>query len=166
MANSPDWKDLPPELLLKVATSCSGVQNQMRGVCQSWKTGLEACSTQLTIFGSALPTDLGARFTALSTLDLKGCTPGMTPRGLRSLRSLPSLAVLAMEMSAADITDASMAALLNLRLTRLDFELAGERSLFTDTHLTRLAGKSIQSMGAVDMARNPDLGLWRADYLS
>lgn len=67
----PNWKDLPAELLLRVATSCGGVQNKMRGVCKDWKFGLEGAASQLRILSSGLPPDLGLRFTALSKLDLQ-----------------------------------------------------------------------------------------------
>lgn len=173
MANIPSgWGDLPTELLLKIATSCPGTQTLLCGVCQSWKIGLEANATQLTISSSALPLNLGSRFTALVKLDLQGCNSGVTPQALRSLRDLPSLTNLALrhhaggpnremlealqglpleflrlEIAATDITDASMAPLRALNLSRLDLDLAkvnlpeGGRSLLTDAHLSRLAGK-------------------------
>lgn len=43
------WKDLPAELVQKIAGSCDGVFNQMRGACRSWKTDLEAVSTVINI---------------------------------------------------------------------------------------------------------------------
>lgn len=162
----PNWGDLPPELLMKIATSCRDIENLMRGVCKPWKLGLEATSRQLTISGSALPLDLGMRFTALARLNLHCCAFGVTPRCLRNLQALPSvtsltlkllaaelngemlgalhglpLAVLAVELAAGELTDGLVGGLRSLNLARLDLELAGERDLFEDAHLGRLAGR-------------------------
>lgn len=168
MASS-KWEDLPPELLMKVATSYPGVQNLMRGACKAWKTGLEATSTQLTIKGSALPPDVG-RFTALAKLDLQGCVPGVNPRGLRHLRALTSLnslslkllaselitemlgalgrlplAILALDLGAGELTVGLIGSLRALNLSRLDLKLVGRKDGFVDAHLRQLAGRAMFS---------------------
>lgn len=161
MANNlSGWGDLPVELLLKIASSCPDLQNILRGVCQSWKAGLEANAIQLTISGSAMPPNLGVRFSALAKLDLQGCDPGVTPRALRSLRDVASLTNLALRlkvggptremlealhglpletltlaMAATEITDASMAALQALNLPRLDLELIRVKMLDGERNL-------------------------------
>lgn len=176
------WGDLPTELLQKIAISYPGLQNLIRGVCKSWKTGLEANCTQLKISETALPPDLGVRFSSLAKLDLYFCMPDVTPRGLRALRALPSLSslrlkftegqhtmeflgalrglslkVLALELAAADITDASVAALRALNLSRVDLLLPEEHGDFSDVHLRRLAGRDfllyLLGRGQSDMRR-------------
>lgn len=166
MAISLLWRDLPSDLLLKIATSCPGIQNQLRGVCKTWKSALEANSTQPTIIDSALPPNLGVRFTALTKLDLQGCRPVVTLHGLIALQSLPSLsslavkfpageltremlgalqglplAVLVLEVGPGDVTNSRMGALRALNLARLDLEIK-DTGDFCDVHLQRLAGKA------------------------
>lgn len=85
-AHFPQWEDRPPELLLKVATSCHGIQNLMRGVCRTWKTGLEANSTKLAIAESALPHTLPERFPFLTELDLTRVDHLVSSRHLRKLQ--------------------------------------------------------------------------------
>lgn len=110
-----DWLDLQPELLLKVATSCSGIQNGMRGACQGWKESLEKATTTLAIRGTGLPLNLAPRFIVLLELDLQGCDPAPTHQALRALLNLPSLTRLALQFSAAELNSDVLEVLLALR---------------------------------------------------
>lgn len=168
MANTVPWKDLPNDVVLKIAGSCGGLHNEVRGVCPAWKRAVEADAAALTIINSALPPNLGVRFPAITKLNLQSCNPPLTPRDLRTLKrdlppttatltltatppeltgetlgllgSLP-LASLTLKAAPEELTTELTNALrgLGARLPRLDLELAGERLHFVDTHLRRLA---------------------------
>lgn len=81
-----DWKDLPAELLKKIAGSCDGGLSEMRGVCRSWRTDLEAVSTNLSIVKSAIPSNLPERFPLLTALHLQSCGHVVTPKVLQRLQ--------------------------------------------------------------------------------
>lgn len=106
----PGWKDLPSELLLKVASFC--VKPNALKVCHAWKTGLETVTTQLIIRESDLPLNLASRFQSLTSLDLHHFggpfgRPGeynITAQGLEALRDLPQLSSLALLVQQAAFT--------------------------------------------------------------
>lgn len=84
---APDWKDLPAELLQKIAGSYDGCLNEMRGVCRSWRTDLDAVTTNLRIINSPIPLYLKyARFPLLTALHLQDCGHMVTPEVLRHLQ--------------------------------------------------------------------------------
>lgn len=184
----PDWLNLPDELLVKVATSCSGILIGMRGTCKVWKVCLDPHATGLTIRKSGLPFNLPDRFPMLAKLDLQGCDPMPTHPALRSLLTLPSLTSLALKLPATeltpnalsvlqdlgprtsllmsvwpeDITTPLMDSLRALGLARLDLEqiwMWGQRRhYFTNAHLGQLVDLPISQL---DLSRTAtsDAGL-------
>lgn len=87
---SPDWNDLPLELLCKVAQSVGPGCEVMKGISRVWKAACEAAATHVCIRGSKLPLDLSQRFPSLAILDLQDCT-AVTLEALNSLQDLPQL---------------------------------------------------------------------------
>lgn len=79
------WAGLPSELLFKIQY-CSSVD--LRGVCRTWKDGLEGGATSLTVRGPSTPMSLAQRFHSLANLDLSLCGL-VTHEFLRSLEALP-----------------------------------------------------------------------------
>lgn len=96
------WKDLPPELLLKVAHGSDGGCG-MNGVCSSWKQSLEATCTKIILSGSALPQNLATRCPSLTALDLRGCI-SVSALALQQLEPL-HLASLALKLDQDDLTE-------------------------------------------------------------
>lgn len=124
---SPNWNDLPAELLLKIASSCSQTEGMM-GVSKIWKAGLETVSTRLTVRGPELPLTLASRFTFLTSLDLQQCA-AVSPESLEALQSLP-LANLALKQQPGDFTEAISSALRSLSLARLELDLENQEGRF------------------------------------
>lgn len=117
---SPDWNVLLPELLLKIACSCSHTEGMM-GVSRAWKSSLESVITKLMVKPELL-LGLGPRFTSLASLDLRQCT-AVSPEILVALKELPLLASLSMKLPPENFTDSISSALKGLSLERLDLDL-------------------------------------------
>lgn len=83
------WADLPTELLQKIALSPADA-SMLRGVCKTWKEGLEGAATTLQINGVSanLPYNLCARFPSLTALDIENCHR-IHPAALMKLEPLP-----------------------------------------------------------------------------
>lgn len=138
-----NWLDLPPELLLKIATSCDGIQNPMRGVCKAWKIDLEGHSTKLAINGPWLPlNNLASRFISLARLDLEGCDPPPAPSALLALRHLPSITSLSLRRCAW-LKDVDLGCLAGLPLRSLNLTFC---TLISDAGLDVLRGMPLRSL--------------------
>lgn len=121
---TPDWSGLPSELLIKIAHSAAGTDG-MRGVCRTWKAGLEELASKLSICGPDLPLNLPGRFGLLTSLNLYQCEL-VSVEGLEALGDIP-LQSLALRLKQPDlVTPELIHALRNLGLARLDLEL-GEK---------------------------------------
>lgn len=94
--DDPAWEELPAELLLKIAHSCSGTSG-MRGACRAWRTGLESVITKLCIesWPAKLSSQLACRFPLLECFEVLSHL--YVPKKLDALRDL-SLSRLALKV--------------------------------------------------------------------
>lgn len=127
----PDWDQLLPDLLLKIASY--GVTNEMRGASKTWRFCLESCITALAIRRSRLPLNLATRFLSLTSLDLTKCTL-VTPKRLQALEALP-LTSLALRVKpdsegvpTVDFSRGLVEALMGLNLAQLKLHLGSEET--------------------------------------
>lgn len=118
--SSPNWSDLPPELLYKIAKSCDGTRG-MWDVSRAWKSSLESVAHKVVILGSDLPLNLASRFSSLACLDLQDFD-SVAPESLEALQTLP-LTSLVVKLGAAKFSEEVSRSLKDLSLARLDLEL-------------------------------------------
>lgn len=152
--SSPDWNELPPELLFKVAMV--GVPFEMRTVCKAWKAALECAAMKAYIRGSDLPLNLGSRYLALASLDLTQCA-SVTVEALRSLYGMPRLANLSLRLSDADFTTEFLDAIRGLSLASLD--------LGSPYHINGPQLKMLRGLPLVRVNLSAAMGVKEDDFL-
>lgn len=133
----PNWNDLPPELLVKIAERVGAGSEVMKTISSVWKTACEAAACHVSIRGSSLPLNLASRFHSLASLDLQQCTE-VSPESLRSLHGLRQLTSL--KINLFHLTDALTGPLLELPLASIELAQKPDSYDFTYASLEGPAG--------------------------
>lgn len=119
--DQPNWNDLPPELLEKIAQVTSGTE-AMRGVSREWKRGLESVCTKLRCYSTPPPTNLATRFLSPRKLVLWGIS-SPPPTELSALRNLPALKNLYLKLSWGELNKEISEVLHSFSLDKLSLKL-------------------------------------------